>query len=152
MTTTATDDTMIVTLRVNELREIVRAAVAEALVTGGRQDLLDLRQVSERYSVGRDALLAAANRGEVELSQGPRRKFLIRAAELERWLTQKKYTPRDRTVPVDLEDWDRQVRLSLERDLASGRLRKLSPQEIEESKARRKQEQTERKRQRERTK
>jgi len=60
---------MIVTLRVADLREIVRAVVAEALGVQAQHDLLDLKQVFERYQVGRDALLGAAKRGEIELSQ-----------------------------------------------------------------------------------
>lgn len=128
---TIADETMIVTLRVHDLRELVRAAVIEALASGGRQDLIDLKQVAERYRVGRDSVLAAAKRGEIALSQGPRRKFLVRAAEVERWLTERKYVPPDRTVPADMEEWDRQAAASLERAIAEGRLRRMSPQEIE---------------------
>jgi hypothetical protein len=64
------DDTMVVTLRVQDLREIVRVAVAEALTTKGRHDLLGLKQVGERYRIGREAVVAAAKRGEIALSQG----------------------------------------------------------------------------------
>ena len=39
-TTTLTDDTMIVALRVSDLRDVVRAAVAEALAVKSRDDLL----------------------------------------------------------------------------------------------------------------
>lgn len=148
MNTTLTDDTMIVTLRVSDIREIVRAAVAEALGAKGQHDLLDLKQVLARYGVGRNALLGAAKRGDIELSQGPRRKFLVRAAEVERWLTEKRYTPPDRTVPVDMEDWERQASQALEQAISQGRLRGMTPQEIVESRARRKVEQAERRRSR----
>lgn len=149
MTAIPTDDTMIVTLRVADLREVVRAAVAEALAVRSQDDLLDMKQVAERYGVGRDALLCAAKRGEVELSQGPRRKFLVRAMEVERWLTQKKYVPPNRAAPADLDEWERQATRSLENALAAGRLRRLSPQEIEEARGRRKREAAQRKQDRE---
>lgn len=131
------DETMIVTLRVGDLRGIVRAVIAEALGVQAKHDLLNLKQVFERYRVGRDALLGAAKRGEIELSSGPRRKLLVRAGELERWLTERKYIPPVRSTAQDLEEWDREAERSLERALAEGRLRKLSPEEIEEARARR---------------
>lgn len=146
MSTTLPDDTMIVTLRVADLREVVRAAVVEALAAEGRHDLLDLKQVAERYRIGRDSVLAAAKRGEIVLSQGPRRKFLVRGGEVERWLTERKYVPRDRAVPADLEDWDRRAEATLQKAIADGRLRKLSPQEIEDARQRRKVEAEQRKR------
>jgi len=105
---------MIVTLRVADLREIVRAVVAEALGVQAQHDLLDLKQVFERYQVGRDALLGAAKRGELELSQGPRRKFLIRAGDLKAWLTKRKYAAPTRSLAKDLEEWDWET----ERELA----------------------------------
>jgi len=146
MITTLTDDTMIVTLRVADLREVVRAAVAEALAAKGQHDLLDLKQVAERYRVGRDSLVSAAKRGEIALSQGPRRKFLVRADEVERWLTHRTYTPPHRTVAIDMEDWERRAEAALQKAVAEGRIRRASPQEIQESKARRKLEAAERKR------
>ncbi len=106
---------MIVTLRVADLREIVRAVINEALGVQAQHDLLDLKQVFERYRVGRDALLGAAKRGEIELSQGPRRKFLVRAGELEKWLTKRKYTPPTRSLAKDLEEWDREAERDLRR-------------------------------------
>jgi hypothetical protein len=78
---------------------------------------LDLKQVRERYGAGRDSILSAASRGELELSLGPRRKVLVRAGELERWLTETKYVPiRDRrSLAKDLEEWDRQAEQELRR-------------------------------------
>lgn len=134
-----TDETMIVTLRVADLRDIVRAVVAETLGAQAKHDLLNLKQVSERYRVGRAALLAAARRGEIELSLGPRRKFLVRAGELERWLTDRKYVPPIRSTAKDLEEWERRANQALERAVAEGRLRKLSPAELEEAQTRRSQ-------------
>lgn len=91
MTTALPDDTMIATIRVADLRAVVQAAVAEALAVKRQDDLLDMKQVAERYGIGRRAAQAAARRGEIELSQGPRRRLLVRASEVERWLTQRKY-------------------------------------------------------------
>ncbi len=141
MATTPTDDTMIVTLRVFELREVVRSAVAEALAVRGQHDLLDLKQVAERYRVGRGSLLAAAKRKEIELSQGPRRKFLVRAGEVERWLTERKYEASSRRAaagPTDLDQWELEADRVLERAVAAGRIRFASPQEIERLKLERK--------------
>jgi hypothetical protein len=110
MTSALTNETMIVTLRVSDLREILRDVVAEALKVKAQTDLLDLKQVFERYRVGRGAILAGANRGDLELSRGPRRKLLVRAAELERWLTGRKYWPVREPAPESMEEWERQVR------------------------------------------
>jgi len=143
---TPPDDTMIVTLRVSELREVVRAAVAEALAVKSWDDLLDVKQTAERYGIGRRALQAAARRGEVELSQGPRRRFLVRASEVERWLTQRKYNAPVATNPTSDMETRAETLDAIERAIAAGRLRRMSPQEIEESKARRKLEAAERKR------
>lgn len=151
MTTSLSDDAMIVTLRVADLREVVRAAVAEALASRGQHDLLDLKQVAERYRVGRDSVVTAAKRGEIALSQGPRRKFLVRADEVERWLTHRTYAPPDRPVATDMEDWEQRAEVALQNAIFEGRIRKASPQEIEESKARRKAEAAERKRLRDAT-
>jgi hypothetical protein len=133
------DETMIVTLRVADLREIIRVVVAEALGVKAKHDLLDMKQLFERYQVGRAALLGAAKRGEIELYQGPRRKFLVRAGEVEKWLTQCKYVPPIRSTAKDLEDWERRADEALERAVAEGRLRKLSPAELEEARAQRSQ-------------
>ncbi len=139
MTPTPTDETMIVTLRVADLREIVRVVVAETLATHAQHDLLDLKQVADRYRVGRAALLGAAKRGDVTLSLGPRRKVLVRAGEVERWLTSRKYSPPVRATAKDLEEWERRADEALERALAEGRLRKPSPAEAEEARTRRSQ-------------
>ena len=122
----------------------VRAAVAEALAVKSRDDLLDMKQTAERYGIGRRAVQAAARRGEVELSQGPRRRLLVRASEVERWLTQRKYNPPVTTNPTGERDARAQALDPIERAIAAGRLRRMLPQEIEESKARRKLEAEER--------
>jgi hypothetical protein len=48
---------------------MVRAVVTDALTDNRRHDLLDLKQVAKRYRVGREAIVAAAKRGEIALSQ-----------------------------------------------------------------------------------
>lgn len=156
MESAVTDQTMIVTLTVHELRHVIREVVTEALKTKAQHDLLNLKEVHERYGVGRGALLAAARRGEVELFRGPRRKLLVRAADLERWLTTRKYSvPSRGPDPDTMDEWDREAEREFERfaqesattdtstssaasraiakALAEGRLRTLSPEEIERS-------------------
>jgi hypothetical protein len=145
--TPPTDDTMIVTLRVADLRAVVQAAVAEALAVKRQDDLLDMKQVAERYGIGRRAAQAAARRGEVELSQGPRRRLLVRASEVERWLTQRKYTP-PIAKPVGELDAHGQALDAIERAIAAGRLRRLSPHEIEEARVRRERETAQRRQRR----
>ena len=159
MTSALNDETMIVTLRVSDLREIVRDVVAEALKVKAQTDLLDLKQVFERYRIGRDAILAGANRGDLELSRGPRRKLLVRAAELERWLTGRRYSPVREATPETMEEWERQVRRKfpdletpalshrqqvhdgvdhiIEREVAAGRLRVMSQQDRDQAASRR---------------
>lgn len=139
MSTKANDDTMIVTLRVGDLREILRGVLAELLSVRVAAELLDLKQVAQRYRVGRAAILAAARRGEIELSQGPRRKLLVRAEEVEGWLTRRKYIPPSHQPAKDMAEWEREADRVLERALAAGRLRVMSPAELAEHRARRKQ-------------
>lgn len=55
--------------------------------------------------------------------QGPRRKLLVRAGELETWLTERKYTPPARSLAKDLEEWDRKA----EREFARFTTRPESP-------------------------
>ena len=78
METAIKDETMIVTLSVQQLRDILHEVVTGALTAKATPDLLNLTQVRERYRVGRGALLAAARRGEVELFRGPKRRLLVR--------------------------------------------------------------------------
>ena len=114
------DETMIVTLRVHEFCELIRRVVADAMAVKATRDLLDLKQVAERYGIGRDALLAAARRGDIELSRGPRRKIWVRGYEIEQWITDHKFVPTSRKAePTNLEEWDRQVEEEFQRMAAT---------------------------------
>lgn len=65
--TTITDESMIVTLSVRELRSLIREVVTEALKSKAQHDLLNLKDIQDRYEIGKQALLAGARRGEIEL-------------------------------------------------------------------------------------
>ena len=69
MNSVLTDETMVVTLRVQDLREIVRDVVAEALKVKAQTDLLDMKQVLERYGIGLDAILAGAKQPMVSATR-----------------------------------------------------------------------------------
>lgn len=88
-----------------------QADVLEALAASLAPEADDLLDVAacKALGVGRDALLGAADRGELALARGPRRKLLVRRSELERWLASKPYQARDRERAPDLEAWTRSV-------------------------------------------
>lgn len=69
--------------------------------------LLDARQALSQYGIGRDGLLAAAERGEIELTRGPRNRLQVTRDEIERYLRSKPHRPRlRRAEPAnDLEQW-----------------------------------------------
>jgi hypothetical protein len=61
--------------------------------------------------VGRDALLAAAARGEISVTRGPRQRLQVTRRELDRWLASRPYVPTAKTEPVaSLAEWERSVR------------------------------------------
>jgi hypothetical protein len=74
---------------------------------------LDLRAIADRYGVKRDALLNAADRGELLLKRGPRRKLLVELAEIERWIASKPYLPRAPKISAPTspsnDDWERRA-------------------------------------------
>ncbi len=83
----------------------LEAAIADPIDRSAEQ--LDARQTLAEYHVGRDGLLAAARRGELTLSRGPRNRVLVERQELERWLKSRPVRPRQRTAPAnDLSSWD----------------------------------------------
>ena len=67
-------------------------------------ELLDLKTVKEDYDIGRDALLAAERRGELELHQ-PANKLLVERGKLEAWMRSTKRKPTQRRPVPDLEAW-----------------------------------------------
>jgi hypothetical protein len=48
--------------------------------------LIGVAECAERYNVGRDALKRAAERGELNVSRGPRQRLLVKRSALEAWL------------------------------------------------------------------
>jgi hypothetical protein len=92
-----------------------RATVAtlEAALAGAGDpatDLLSERQTMAEYGVARDGLLAAAARGEITLSRGPRNRIQVERQEIERWMKARPFAPRrKRRVAVepanDLDTW-----------------------------------------------
>ena len=156
MDTAGKNQTMIVTLTVGQLRDLIHGVVTDALTARPVPELLNLKQVRERYSVGRGALIAAARRTEIELFRGPKQTLLVRAADLERWLTTRRYVaPHQGPAPQTMEAWERETERELarltqestadhasmssaasraiERAMAEGRLRTLSPKEMEQT-------------------
>lgn len=87
-------------------------ALAKTLEHAEPDALLDVKGAAE-LGVGRDALRGAARRGELEVSQGPRGKLLVRRSALEAWLSSRRYRPEARTAQQaepDLDAWERSVR------------------------------------------
>jgi hypothetical protein len=82
----------------------LEAALADA-ENNGASELLDVAAVRKQYGVGRDALKAAAKRGELELSRGPRRRLLVKRDVLEAWLGSRPYEPPIAEPVADVEQW-----------------------------------------------
>lgn len=91
------------------------AAELAAPVAAPDDPLLDLQEIAERYAVGRRAVVGAIRRGDLAAAEGPRRRILVRASEVRRWLESRPVRPGLRAV--DDVDTD-----PLERALASGDL------------------------------
>ena len=71
-------------------------------------ELLDLA-ACKALDVGRDALKGAADRGELQVSRGPRGKLLVRRSALEAWLSSRPYKPTQTEAAPDLDAWERSV-------------------------------------------
>jgi hypothetical protein len=73
-------------------------------------ELLGVAQC-KALGVGRDALLAAAGRAELELTRGPRQRLQVRRSELERWLSSRPYVPSAKAEHVtSIAEWEKSVR------------------------------------------
>jgi hypothetical protein len=101
-----------------EAQAAAKRAQAEALAEEPRDEYLNVEQTLEHYNAGRDALIAAAERGEIELKRGARRQLLVLRSELERWIASRPYKPTPRKVgpPSDLDAWEKEA----DRALAGG--------------------------------
>lgn len=102
--------------------DTLEALAAEAERGSGADPVLDSEQTLARYSIGRDGLKAAAERGELTLQRGARGKIMVRESELRRWLESRPYQARPRKVEAetDLDAWEREQEAELAR-LGGGR-------------------------------
>lgn len=95
----------------------IRTLVKALRATPATDDpLLDLRQLQERYQIGRSAALNAIRSGELPAVTGSRRRVMVRASDVDRWLASRPVTPRPpRSAPAEpvetLDDWDRAIGL-----------------------------------------
>lgn len=82
-------------------------ALARALPDAGTEsDLLDAKQTFAEFGIGVDGLKAAAARGELALSKGPRRRIQVSRAELLRWLASRPYKPTHKAAAPLADDVD----------------------------------------------
>ena len=76
-------------------------------------DLLDAKTVKQEYDIGRDALKAAAKRGELKLHRGTRDKLLVERGKLEAWRRSQPYKPTQRRPVADLKTWEAEATRAL---------------------------------------
>ena len=86
-------------------RALVATLEAALMDADDGPELLDMKATAER-GAGRDALKAAASRGELELLRGPRGKLLVERDAFEAWLRSRPYKPMTPTQTPDLSAWD----------------------------------------------
>lgn len=67
----------------------VLEALAATLTDTAGDELLGVAECTKRFGVGRDAIKAAAARGELSVSRGPRQRLLVRRSALVAWLESK---------------------------------------------------------------
>jgi hypothetical protein len=79
----------------------------------GDDPLLDVDQVQAEFGAGRDALKAAAARGELELLRGARGKLMISRSAVRRWIESRPAKPRKAAPASNLDDWDREAERAL---------------------------------------
>jgi hypothetical protein len=93
-------------------------ALADATDSGSSGDpFLDVDQALERYGTGREALKAAAERGEIELHRGARGKLLVRESAVQRWIESRPHKPRPRRAASveTLATWEAETEADLRR-------------------------------------
>lgn len=71
-------------------------------------ELLDLVELGKRYGLGRAAVLAAVERGELEASRGVRGKILVSRLAIEEWRRSRPVVVqrKPRAEVVDLAAWE----------------------------------------------
>jgi len=71
-------------------------------------------QTRDEYHAGREALMAAAERNEITLVRGARRRVMVERSEIERWIKSRKVTPGPRRAPAaDLDHWEAEANRAL---------------------------------------
>lgn len=98
-------------------------ALAAVLPDDGETDdpLLGTKQIFAETGLGHDGVKAAAERGELAVSRGPRGKLLVARSELRRYLQSKPVQPRKvEPAAQSLDDWEAQAQGAL-RSIAGGR-------------------------------
>ena len=101
------------------MRATIDAHVAalEAALEGKDDDeaaLIDLKTIKKEFDIGRDALKAAAEREELKLARGPRKKLLAVRGEVRAWQRSREYQPTERRRVADLEAWKAEASRALE--------------------------------------
>ena len=98
-----------------EAQAAAKRAQAEALEQSAAgnsdNDLLNVDQALEQYGFGRDALLNANKRGELELVRGSRNRITVQRSALEHYIKSRPVV-RPRKVepaPESLDDWEKQA-------------------------------------------
>lgn len=84
-------------------------AVANALPATQSDQLMDHPMLMKEFGIGREAIRAAAARGELAVTQGARRKLIVRRSEVERWLAARTYAPAPRRAKakvVPIGSWE----------------------------------------------
>lgn len=78
-------------------------ALAETVPDSTADELIGVEECASRYRVGRDALRGAAQRGELEVSRGPRNRLLVQRGALEAWLRSRPFE--GATPQSDDDEW-----------------------------------------------
>lgn len=100
-----------------EAQAAAKRAQAEALEQSARasdRDLLDVEQSQAQYNFGRDALLNAQRRGELELVRGARNRIMVERAALETYIKSRPVARPRKVAPADdLGSWEAQAEKAL---------------------------------------
>ncbi|HEY5373373.1 MAG TPA: hypothetical protein VIK01_06785 [Polyangiaceae bacterium] len=92
-------------------------ASADSLPDGGAagDELLGTEQTLARFSLGHEAVRAAAARGELVVSRGARGKLLVLESDVRRFIAARRYQPAPRRAlpSANLDEWDIEADRSL---------------------------------------
>lgn len=95
---------MLVQLTADDLRVLIREAVAEHLTPSA---WLSLSQLSAEFGFSRESLASAARDG-LSVRRGPKGRLMVRRVDVEEWLLARPWTPRarrqDSSIDLDAHD------------------------------------------------